>query len=282
MSLSRKTQIILVITTVVLFVLLFIAPKTHTGDLDAKVGELSRSTQTVESIESFLTKSTKALKPEDLKTYESLLATAKSSTIDSSLVTVVQFWDKQKRPDLAAFFVEQIALKKQTSMAFYKAGERYYYAVRFTKDNTEIPTLYNCAINCYQKAIAMDAKNTDAKIQLAACFVEDGKDPMKGIGLLREVEKTDSNNIKLQLSFAFFSVKSQQWDKAIKRFQNVLRIDPLYIEAYLHLADAYEQQGQTENTINMLEKYADLTEDAMAKQEVNKYIAQLRDKKTNN
>ena len=99
---------------------------------------------------------------------------------------------------------------------------------------------------------------------------------MKGITLLREVEKTDSNNVKLQMSFAFFSVKSQQWDKAIKRFQKVLQIDPLFIEAYLHLADAYEQKGDKSKTIEMLEKYASITEDAMAKQEVLKYIDQLK------
>jgi len=188
----------------------------------------------------------------------------------------VQFWDKQKRPDFAAYFVEKTAKRKQTSLAYYKAGERYYYAVRFTKDNNEIPTLYQSAIRCYEKAIEKDGNNIDAKIQLAACFVEDGNDPMKGIGLLREVEKTDSNNVKLQLTFAFFSAKSQQWDKAIKRFEKVLIIDPLYIEAYLHLADAYEQQGQKNKTIEMLEKYANLTDDAMAKQEVLKYIEQLK------
>ena len=119
-------------------------------------------------------------------------------------------------------------------------------------------------------------KNVDAKIQLAACYVEGTQDPMKGITLLREVEKTDSNNVKLQLNFAFFSVKSQQWDKAIKRFEKVLQIDPLYIEAYLHLADAYEQQGDKNKTIEMLQKYASITDDAMAKQEVLKYINQLK------
>ena len=206
MTLSRKTQIGLVITAVVLFVLLFLAPKTHTGKLEANVGETNTTTDKVEPIESFIAKATKTLKTEELKIYESLVATAKNSKIDTSFVTVVLFWDKQKRPDLAAYFVEQIALKKQNSSAYYKAGERYYYAIRFTKDNTEIPTLYSNAINCYQKAISLDSKNVDAKIQLAACFVEDGKDPMKGISLLREVEKTDSNNVKLQLSFAFFSL----------------------------------------------------------------------------
>lgn len=277
MTLAGKTQIGLVITAVVLFVLLFLAPKTHSGKIESPENGSSKVTEAVANLETFITMASKSLKPEEKTAYDALLATAKSSKADTSFIPVVQFWDKQKRPDFAAYFVEQIAERKQTSLAYAKAGDRYYYSVRFIKDNNEIPALYQSAIRCYQKAIDKDAKNIDAKIQLAACFVEDGKDPMKGIGMLREVEKTDSNNVKLQLTFAFFSVRSQQWDKAIKRFENVLRIDPLYIEAYLHLADAYEQQGRTEKTIEMLEKYAGLTEDAMAKQEVLKYITQLRD-----
>ena len=274
MTLIRKTQIGLLITAVVLFVLLFLAPKTHTGKLEAKVNQ--KETMEVASLETFMKMATKSLKPEEKTAYDALVNTAKNSKVDTAFVPVVQFWDKQKRPDFAAYFVEQIAERSQTSLAYNKAGDRYYYAVRFTKDNNEIPALYQSAMRCYQKAVDKDAKNVDAKIQLAACIVEEGKDPMKGIGLLREVEKTDSNNVKLQLTFAFFSVKSQQWDRAIKRFNKVLEIDPLYIEAYLHLADAYEQQGQKEKTIEMLEKYASLTEDAMAKQEVLKYIEQLK------
>ena len=275
MTLTRKTQIGLVITAVVLFVLLFLAPKTHSGKLETKENAMAKTTEVV-SLETFMTMATKVLKPEEKTTYDALVNTAKNSKIDTAFIPVVQFWDKQKRPDFAAYFVEQIALRSQTSLAYNKAGNRYYYAVRFTKDGNEIPALYQSAMRCYQTVIDKDAKNVEAKIQLAACFVEEGKDPMKGIGMLRDVEKTDSNNVKLQLTFAFFSVKSQQWDKAIKRFEHVLRIDPLYIEAYLHLADAYEQQGQKAKTIEMLEKYASLTEDAMAKQEVLKYIEQLK------
>lgn len=277
MTLIRKTQIGLLITAVVLFVLLFLAPKTHSGELEAKIDEKLNTAQ-VASLETFIDMATKSLKPEDKTTYDALVNTAKNSKVDTAFVPVVQFWDKQKRPDVAAYFVQQIAERNQSSLAFSKAGDRYYYAVRFTKDNNEIPALYQSAMRCYQKAVDKDAKNIDAKIQLAACFVEEGKDPMKGIGLLREVEKVDSNNVKLQLTFAFFSAKSQQWDKAIKRFNKVLEIDPLYIEAYLHLADAYEQQGQKAKTIEMLEKYASVTDDAMAKQEVLKYIEQLKSK----
>jgi tetratricopeptide (TPR) repeat protein len=277
MTLIGKTQIGLIITAVVLFVLLFLAPKTHSDKAENGSNAVAKTTETA-NLETFVTMASKVLKPEDKIAYDALLANAKSSKADTAYVPVVQFWDKQKRPDFAAYFVEKNAERKQTSQAYTKAGDRYYYAVRFTKDNNEIPALYQSAMRCYEKAISKDANNTDAKIQLASCFVEEGKDPMKGIGMLREVEKTDSNNVKLQLTFAFFSVKSQQWDKAIKRFEHALRIDPLYIEAYLHLADAYEQQGQTSKTIEMLEKYAGLTDDAMAKKEVLKYIEQLKSK----
>ena len=111
---------------------------------------------------------------------------------------------------------------------------------------------------------------------LASCFVEGSTDPMQGISMMREIERTDSNNVKLQLSFAFFSVKSGQLDKAITRFNKVLQVDSNYIEAYLHLADAYEQLDNKGKTIEMLQKYSAKTADVTAKVEINKYIDQLK------
>ena len=181
MTIIRKTQIGLLITAVVLFVLLFIAPKTYSGKPETESNAIAKTTVTA-NLETFVAMASKVLKPEDKTAYDALLASAKSSKVDTAYVPVVQFWDKQKRPDFAAYFVEQIAERKQTSDAYTKAGDRYYYAVRFTKDENEIPALYQSAMRCYEKAVSKDAKNTDAKIQLAACFVEEGKDPMKGIG----------------------------------------------------------------------------------------------------
>jgi len=281
MTTARKTQIIVAITAVVLFVLLFLAPKKHTQQKEetamAKEADgHDHNHESEASVEPFLTIAVKSLGLKEKTNLDDLLAAAQKSTVDTAYVPVVQFWDKLKRPDFASFYVEKIADRSQTSLAYTKAGDRYFYAIRFIKEPNEIGALYQSAMRCYQKALDKDPKNVEAKIQLAACYVEGSPDPMKGIGLLKEVEKVDSNNVKLQLSFAFFSVKSGQWDKAIKRFENVLKIDPLYIEAYLHLADAYEQQGQDAKTIEMLQKYAQLTQDATAKQEVLKYIEQLK------
>jgi hypothetical protein len=56
----------------------------------------------------------------------------------------------------------------------------------------------------------------------------------------------------------------------------VLKIDSNYIEAYLHLADAYEQQNNADKTIEVLSKYSAKTSDITAKTEIDNYIKQLK------
>lgn len=269
---AKQTKVIFVACALLLSVLLFIAPKI--ADDSQKKANRDQSKETVSednnaNIDIYLKLALKNLDPEQAKDFDS---DQKENKTDS----LVSFWDQLKRPDLAAHFTEEIAKKSPSSQAWVKAGDRYFYAVQFTQDQTEIPLLYKCALRCYSKGLKLDPKNTDAKVMLASCYVEGTSDPMKGISLLKEVEKTDSNNIKLQLNFAFFSVKSGQLDKAIQRFEKVLRIDSNYIEAYLHIADANEQRGNIESTIKALEKYGAKTTDPTAKAEIYKYIEQLK------
>lgn len=260
MTKVKKTQLLLIVAAVVLSVLLYFAPK-HSDAASEKKTEQS-SGNTTETIEVFVNTALKSLSS-DLK------SKAEQKNQDS----VIAFWDKNKRPDIAAFYFEKKAVN---ATDWFKAGDRYYYSVRFIKDPDEMPVLYSSAMRCYEKGLKLEPNNTEAKIMLASCMVEGSGDPMKGITMLREIEKTDSSNVTLQLNFAFFSVRSQQWDKAVKRFEKVIQIDSTYIEAYLHLADAYEQMGQKNKTIEALEKYKSKTDDALSKEEIGKYIEQLK------
>ena len=268
MTKVKQTQLLLLSIAVVLFVLLYIAPK-KSDKLPEKEAQPKAANATFENIESFVKTASGLLAPE-LKQQNDLLL--KNKLFDS----LVKFWDKAKRPDIASFYFEKSTAISNKALNWMKAGDRYYYSIRFIKDANEMPTLYQSAMRCYESGLKLEPNNTDAKIMLAACYVEGSQDPMKGITMLREIEKTDSNNVKLQLNFAFFSAKSQQWPKAIKRFEKVLQIDSTYIEAYLHLADAYEQQGDKIKTIEMLEKYVANTNDMAAATEIKKYIQQLK------
>ncbi|MBK9282877.1 MAG: tetratricopeptide repeat protein [Sphingobacteriaceae bacterium] len=269
---AKLTKIILVIGAIILSVLLFIAPKTKAlSNSDSINKNNSKSELNIESsnLNIYLNLATKNLSPDLSSLITKFL---KEKQIDS----LILFWDKQRRPDLAAHFAEEKSKSTNISSDWVKAGDRYYYATQFSEDKSEIPVLFNCAMRCYTNGLKIEPSNTDAKIMLASCYVEGSTDPMKGISLLKEVESKDSNNVKLQLSFAFFSVKSGQLEKAEKRFQKVLKIDSSYIEAYLHLADLYEQQGKTNLTIKALEKYGAKTGDPTSKAEIYKYIEQLK------
>jgi hypothetical protein len=261
----KKTQLLLIVSAVVLSVLLYFAPKKPSETAKEKIAEIPGGH--TETIEVFVN-TAKGLLSSEQKTK------AENKNLDS----VIVFWDRNKRPDIASFYFEKKVSAINKSVDWFKAGDRYYYSVRFIKDPQEMPLLYQSAMRCYEKGLQLEPNNTDAKIMLASCYVEGSADPMKGISMLREIEKTDSNNVTLQLNFAFFSVRSQQWDKAIRRFEKVLEIDSTYIEAYLHLADAYEQSGQTNKTIEMLERYKVKTDDPMSRQEIDKYIQQLKTK----
>lgn len=269
---AKKTQVLLIVGALVLFVLLFIAPKLapeHSDEDGHDHSSEKAAVSTDGNLSVYLNMASKTVSPDQKQILDNLVA---AKNYDSLSTT----WNKLKRPDLAAHYAEESAKLKNTAESWFKAGNRYYYSVQFTQDKSESPVLYQCAMRCFSKGLALDPKNVDAKIMLASCYVEGTQDPMEGVSRLREIEKTDSNNVKLQLTFAFFSVKSQQFDKAIARFNKVLQIDSTYVEAYLHLADAYEQRGETTKTIEMLEKYSARTSDVTAKIEIDKYIKQLK------
>jgi tetratricopeptide (TPR) repeat protein len=271
----NKTQIAVIVGSIVVIVLLLFAntklPKKESlPEMSDHAGAKSSNINTlIENAKSALNANQK-LRFEKL---EEALKT--SSDKKKSFENIINQWDSLRQPVVAAYYMEQAASASSNESNWKKAGDRYYAATRFVKED-ERSMLYNKALECFQKTLDLNPNNVEAKISLASCYVEGTGEPMKGIGMLREIEKTDSNNVNLQLSFAFFSEKSGQWDRAIARFKKVLKINPDFIEAYLHLADAYEQKGDKIKAIESLEKYITLVDDITIKTEIQNYINKLK------
>ncbi len=271
-----KIQIALLSGATLLIVLLLFANTTPPAKLDqAKQSEHSHVSNS--SIDAIVEDVKKALSNEQKQAVEKLETALTAATDrETALQALTNHWSTVlKQPLVAAYYSEQAALATLKEQNWVNAGNRYYTASRFAKE-TEKTIVFNKAINCFEKAIALNPANVESKISLAACYVEGSTEPMKGIGMLREIEKTDSNNVNLQLNFAFFSERSRQFEKAIKRFDKVLVLKPDFIEAYLHLADAYEQMGDKQKAIESLEKYISLIDDASIKKEIKDYINKLK------
>ncbi len=274
---ANKTQIAVISGSIVLTVLLLFANTTIPKKEEVKNSEHSSPNGAgmltlVENAKASLTTSQK-------KEMIGLEEAVKSSPDKKkAFETIISQWDSLRQPAVAAYYMEQAAMTSPNEKNWSEAGNRFYAATRFAKD-AEKPVLYSKAMACFEKTLELNPKNVEAKINLGACYVEGSPEPMKGIGMLREVEKTDSNNVDLQLNFAFFSEKSGQWDRAIKRFEKVLVIQPDFIEAYLHLADAYQQKGDKAKAIENLEKYLARVDDVTVKTEIEGYINKLKSQK---
>jgi tetratricopeptide (TPR) repeat protein len=270
----NKKQIAVISGSLILIVLLLFAKTKLPEKADNPV--MSDHAGHSESNMLTLVESAKGKLSADQKRQVEILEGALTSSPDkkTAFEKMISHWDSLRQPAIAAYYMEQAAIASPMESNWLEAGNRYYAATRFGAPEQRA-LLFSKAIECFEKTIQINPSNVDAKINLGACYVEGSAEPMKGIGILKEVEKTDSNNVNLQLNFAFLSEKSGQWDKAIARFEKVLKIQPDFIEAHLHLADAYQQKGDNEKAIESLKKYRDLVDDVTIKTEVQEYINKL-------
>lgn len=111
----------------------------------------------------------------------------------------------------------------------------------------------------YNMALAINPANDSAKVGLGAVILFSGThSPMEGIKLIKEVEQKDSSNMYAQFMLGYAAVISQQWDKAIERFEKVLSREPENSEAILLLAEAYEQRRDKANARKWYEKGKEL------------------------
>ncbi len=274
-TVKTKQLIVIAGTIVIIVLLLFATTRLPKKDEEAALSRHTTTDNTGVGINALVTNAKKGLTTEQRQKTDQLEKAIETSSDKNGIYkNLVAIWDSLRQSAVAAYFMEQAAVVSSTEKNWEEAGKRYYVSTQFSGESDR-PMLYEKAIDCFEKTLKINPSNVEAKINLAACYVEGTSDPMKGITMLREIEKTDSNNVNLQLSFAFFSEKSGQWDKAIARFNKILKIQPDFIEAYLHLADAYERKGDKEAAIESLTRYMNQVDDITIKTEVQNYINQL-------
>lgn len=178
---------------------------------------------------------------------------------------------------LASFYAEQKAKTSNGSGSdWMNAGERYRQAASFQDHTDHLPAIYQASIRCFEKALELEPGNLDAKVGLGIAMVDGTNDPMTGIAKLQEVEKLDSNHINMQLALADFAVRSQQYDKAIARFNKVLKLEPQMYAIHLSLAELYDVKQDTAMVIYHLEAYSSVTDDPVMKAEIDKAVKGLQ------
>jgi tetratricopeptide (TPR) repeat protein len=211
--------------------------------------------------------------------YETKLEREGLVTYADSLIAV---YDMLRKPVPSAYHALKKAEKTNAVDAWTEAGERFLLNAKYMGGQNQKTAWYATAKESFEKALTLVPDDMDIKVDLGVCMVEGasflGVAPMQGIGVLREVEQLDPNNIKALINLGYFSIRSGQFDKAEERFKKVLLVDPDYIDAYLYMADMFEKQQKTKEAVDILSEYMNKVEDPQRKAEVGKYIQELSSK----
>ncbi len=274
----KRTQIIVISVAALLIVLLFILPKSKPAVETKQVAvkeEKSDDIKThVDAIISQLDSASLSITEKIKKDYALETDRGKKSALLDSLIAI---WDFYGKPLVSAYYSEQKLELIGDDNILKEVADRYFFSTNHADDHLK-SHLFEKAEVFYTRFLEKDSIDIEAKINLAVCYVESSKDPMRGIGLLKEVLEKDPDNIKAHLNLGYFSIKSGQFDKAIDRFEKVLKIDPKHNEALLYLGDVYESKGELPKAIENYERYkASLTDKAVAL-EVQSYIQKLKNK----
>lgn len=273
-----KLQWGLILTTILLVVLLYSldikAPKT------TKAGAKEATNNNNNTVLNFEQLEAKALKevPEEVKNSIQKLSKSLADASEGDKITareeLAEAYFAYKQYAVAAMLFEENSGLLKNADAYVKAGNAYRDAYRNSNDSNITPTLVMKAKDQYQKAMDIDSTNLDAKTGLGTCYVDASENPMQGIQLLLEVVKEDPENSNANLNLGLFSMRSGQFDKAIKRFEVVAKKSPS-AESYAMLAEAYEQSGDKKSAIAALKKAKEYVIDPQISRGIDDYIKNL-------
>ncbi|MGA0557539.1 tetratricopeptide repeat protein [Larkinella sp. VNQ87] len=164
---------------------------------------------------------------------------------------LIQAYRKVSRYDSAAYIAEKLVQLAPTEANLLRAGDLYYEAYGFAVDNQKLANLGSKTREFYQKALDNNPNLLAAKANMAMTYVTT-ETPMQGIMLLRDVLKEDPTNELALFNMGLLSMRSGQYNRAVERFQAILKSHPENTKAQFYLAISLGEMGRKEEARKLL------------------------------
>jgi len=161
------------------------------------------------------------------------------------------FYADIRKFDSAAKYAESVALLAPTEQNLLRAGDRCYDAFGFSAEGKKSADLGVKTREWYQKVLDKNPNLLNAKANLAMTYVST-ETPMQGIMLLREVLANDPTNEVALFNLGLLSMRSNQYDKAIERFRQLLKIHDGNSKARFYLGVSLAQTGKNKEALEVL------------------------------
>ena len=211
---------------------------------------------------------------QEISSVEEQVAQADGDDKLALLQDLAQKWDDVEKSAPQGFIYAEMAEISPKFEYWLKSGDAFRAAYTNLQDTAMSAELNRFAILSYEKAVALDENNLDAKTGLGAALVTGGGSPMAGIALLQEVVAKEPKHLGANRTLGLFSLQSRQFDKAIERFKTVIELSP-DAESYFYLATGYENIGLKNEAIAAFQKSKELAADPTLSQFIDRKVEEL-------
>ncbi|RYE90444.1 MAG: tetratricopeptide repeat protein [Cytophagaceae bacterium] len=207
-----------------------------------------------------------------------LLARYKASTDatgrQQAAATLADRYAVVQRFDSAGYYLATVAQAQPGEKAWQKAADAYFQAYSFASSEERKKMLGNEARELYDKVLAANPNNLDAKTNLGMTYMS-SDNPVKGISLLREVLEQDPKNEKVLYNLGVLAIQSSQFDRAAERFAQLVKVNPKNVEGQFYLGVTLARTNRTAEAKAAFLRAKSLSNDPALAASVDEELAKL-------
>lgn len=274
----KKPQLISIAAALSLIVCLYFFGKRSAG-----INKPAFSSSTDINIDTILNQAKQSLTPAQITWLETLEKSVVRGDVKSQQLDVyhqiAHFWkDSARIFEPYAWYEAEASRLEYSEKSLTFAAHLFLENLRGETDPQLKKWKALQAKDLFERSLRINDKNDSSLIGLGACYIfgNIAENPMEGILKVRQVAEKDSSNIFAQLVLGQGSTISGQYDKAIDRFERVIRLQPENMEAILLLAEVFERKSDKISAIKWYSKALPLVKNPDIKVELQKRIDDLK------
>ncbi len=202
---------------------------------------------------------------------------AQDPVIKSGLyMQLSRVWEHAGRLPVAAYYSSKSARLENSEKKLTFAGQFFLQLMENESSSSVQAWEAAEAVSCLEQSLKLNPDNEDTKLALATGYIEGTGEPMRGVQILLAIVREKPDDIPANMLLGRMAIQSGQYDKAIGRYETVLKLEPENKEALYFLAQASEGKGDKKRAIELLEKCKKLVSDPAFSKEIDDRINSLK------
>lgn len=280
----RKVHYITIVAAVALIAVLYFTVNTKpfppeqdtTATTAANIGGAMPQAVAPASVDSIISASRQQL-PEHAQQEVSATESKLASLTDSVEMAPVfeelaKLWQEHKQPVVATYYYGLEAKLVNSEKKLNFAGQ-LFLSIMYNVDSEPVKAWAAVnAIDLLERSLKVNPDNDTTKMALASGYIDGSPQPMQGITLLRSITEDDPENVPANMMLGQLSIRSGQLEKAVPRFETVLKKEPKNTEALYFLGNVYGKLGKKKEAVETLEKCKTTVDNPQLKADIDNLI----------